>query len=207
MSRRPSYVYVSKNRVDRPVFRGTSSSADVSRKLEDNSRRTSPLPSPSISGPTPPAVSTPTPPPPPPTPPPATAIPPAPRLSSALPLPPLAVPPPPSSPPPVSPEINTDFYSSADCYSHGRLPLVPPWVKLAGIPPATTPSNGSSKSADGHDTPPLKGVKPMPSSPASTQSGSEGGDVGNTPEPRRRNTLKKKTRPWFTFHMKTNSLS
>lgn len=195
MPPRQGYVYVSKNRVERPVFRGrSSSSTDLSRKGDDNesppttavsSASTSPAPqqSPSLS-PFPSRKPT------------ANVFPaplaPQPQSQpSPPPLPPVNVTRPPISPP-RSPEINPNFYSSADCYSNGFLPSRPPWVK-ASSPPTV------SQSEDGHMTPTKKEETP---SLEMTRS-----DSGTEVIPvKKRNTLKKKSKQWFSFHIKTDHL-
>lgn len=185
MSRNKGYVYVSRNRVERPQFRPRSSS-EVSLKernsfhqdRQDGMR-------------SPPREKTP----PPPVPPVPPLPPPPPTGASVQTPPPQRIP---------SPEVDRGFYSSADVYSHGRLPLEPPWsrpdplpkykstgtpkeekrifVRLDDDPRTATPSSdGKTVSAS---------VSPSSDSASPTES--------QKSAPKKRNTLKKKAPKIFS---------
>lgn len=185
MSRNKGYVYVSKNRVERPQFRPRSSSEVSTReRLSFQQDYQDGVASP-------PREKTPPPP--------------------VPPLPPLPPPPPNGAaihtPPPQripSPEVDRGFYSSADVYSHGRLPLEPPWSRPDPMPkykPITTPKEEkrifvrldddprtATPSSDGKTA--SASVSPTSSSGSPTES--------QKPMAKRRNTLKKKTPKIFS---------
>lgn len=164
---------MSSRQVERPIFRGQLSSSVSttslnSRQDASDGQSTSTCTSPQPPSPPLPLVQ----------PQPAQRPPPAPSLETtptpspapAGDIPPVVIRP--SSPPPSSPINNTNFYSSADSYSHGRLPLVPPWVKLAGATSVSSPPSPShSRSLDGHD-PPSRGGR-LSTTPISFRSSSD----------------------------------
>ncbi|KAG8910083.1 hypothetical protein FRC01_006554, partial [Tulasnella sp. 417] len=125
--------------------------------------------------------------------------------------PPPPVPPVPPLPPPLpngaathtpppqripSPEVDRGFYSSADVYSHGRLPLEPPWSRPDPLPkfkPIGTPREEKRILVRLDDDPRTS----TPSSDGKTASTSTSPTSDSPTEPqkplaKRRNTLKKK---------------
>ncbi|KAG8930063.1 hypothetical protein FRC02_004667 [Tulasnella sp. 418] len=134
MSRRAGYTYISKNRVERPVFHKSKSvpappSPGSDAESSNGAQRSTDVEVAKPKTPQPPTPPTD------PSPPPPSATPPTPAQpssssngDSARTSPtstPTQTPPPQQrtcSPPP-------QYHSSADAYSHGKLPLEPPWTK------------------------------------------------------------------------------